>query len=67
MRYKAGGCFQTVAVEAELLFSQLLEFVAPSETLMPPPVENMVSEERGCCWDPYYAHGPEAKQNRKGP
>lgn len=65
MCYKAGGYFQTVAVKAELLFSQRLEFVVPSETLMTLPVVNTVYEERGYCCDPYFVHGPEAKQNHK--
>jgi len=64
MHYKAGGYFQTVAVKAELLFSQLLEFVALFETWMALPAENTVYEERGYCCDPYFVHGPEAKQNR---
>lgn len=65
MHCKAGGCFQTVAVKAELLFSQLLEFVAPSETPMALPAENVVYGERGYYRDPYFVHGPEAKQTRK--
>lgn len=65
MRCKAGGCFQTVAVKAELLFSQLLEFVALSETPLALPAESVVYGERGYCCDPYFVHGPEAKQTRK--
>lgn len=65
MHYKAGGCFQIVAAEAELLFSQLLEFVAQSEILMPLAAESIVYEERGYCCDPYFVHGPETKPNHK--
>lgn len=65
MHYKSGGCFQTVAVEAELLFSQLLGFVALSETRKPPPAVSTVYAERGYWCDPYFVHGPEAKQNDK--
>lgn len=65
MHCKAGGCFQTVAVKAELLFFQPLEFVALSETPMALPAENIVYGERGYCCDPYFVHGPKAKQTSK--
>lgn len=65
MHYKAGGCFQIVAVEAELLFSQLLEFVAQSEIRMALAAESIVYEERGYCCDPYFVHGPETKPNHR--
>lgn len=65
MHYKSDGCFQTVAVEAELSFSQLLGFVALSETLTPQPAVSIVYAERGYWCDPYFVHGPEAKQNHK--
>lgn len=65
MHYKAGEYFQIVAVEAELLFSQLLEFVAQSEIRMALAAESIVYEERGYCCDPYFVLGPETKPNHR--
>lgn len=62
MRYKAGGCFQTAAVEAELLFSQLRECAAPPGARPVLPAEHAACGGRGWRRDPCSAPAPAAKE-----